>query len=204
MQIYLNEFLLLSSALFLALLSPGPDFAITVKQTVNYGKKHAIFTSLGIGLGIGVHIVYTLFGIGLLISQSPILFNTIKIIGALYLIYLGYQNIVSKGMFLNPNHKNKTISLKKSFTMGFFCNVLNPKATIFFISIFTAIVSIDTPIYIQALYGLFCMLANFLWYSLLAIILEKRKNLELFNKNQLLFEKLIGIILVILGIYIIF
>ncbi len=87
--LYLNEFLILASALFLALLSPGPDFAMILKQSITYGKRASIVSSVGIGLGISVHVIYTILGIGLIISKSIILFNIIKYLGAMYLIYIG-------------------------------------------------------------------------------------------------------------------
>ena len=85
---YLNEFLIVIIATFFAVISPGPDFAMVLKQSITYGKKSSIYTSIGIGLGIGVHVIYTLLGIGLIISKSIILFTIIKFLGAGYLIYI--------------------------------------------------------------------------------------------------------------------
>lgn len=145
MEQYINEFLILATALFIALLSPGPDFAMILKQSITYGKRASIFSSIGIGLGISVHVIYTILGIGLIISKSIVLFNIIKYMGAAYLIYLGYKSLKSKGMKLQTEDilKNEKISDLKSFTIGFLCNALNPKATLFFLSMFTVVVSIN-------------------------------------------------------------
>lgn len=97
-----------------------------------------------------------------------------------------------------------TYSYKKSFFVGFITDLLNPKATLFFLSIFTAIVSPNTPMYIQSLYGLYCVLANIFWYMLVANLLSRKKNLELFNKHQNIIEKVIGVLLVLLGIKLIY
>ena len=134
---YLNEFLLVIFAMFLAVISPGPDFAMVLKQSITYGRRSSIYTSIGIGLGIGVHVIYTLLGIGLIISKSIILFTIIKFLGAGYLIYLGYQSLKSKGLKIEENKdiEIKDMSKMKSFSMGFLCNALNPKATIFFIKL---------------------------------------------------------------------
>ena len=72
------------------MLSPGPDFAMIVKQSVSYGRRASIFTSIGIGLEFQF-IWFILLGIGLIISKSIILFNIIKYLGAAYLIYIGYK-----------------------------------------------------------------------------------------------------------------
>lgn len=58
MEAYLSEFLFLASAIFLALLSPGPDFMITLKQSLNHERKYAIISSAGISVGIIVHLSY--------------------------------------------------------------------------------------------------------------------------------------------------
>ena len=71
---YINEFSIIAGALFLALLSPGPDFAMILKQSIVYGKRASIVSSIGIGLGISVHVIYTVLGIGLIISKSILIF----------------------------------------------------------------------------------------------------------------------------------
>lgn len=200
--IYSNEFLVLAVAMFFALLSPGPDFAMIVKQSVSYGRRASIFTSIGIGLGISVHIVYTLLGIGLIISKSIILFNIIKYLGAAYLIYIGYKSLKSKGISLQTNEEKEVekISDFKSFYLGFLCNALNPKATLFFLSMFTVIISPNTPLDVQAFYGLFCILATTCWFLFLSLILSHSKVKNFLSSFGKWFDRTIGIVLISLGI----
>lgn len=200
--IYLHQFIILAGAMFLALLSPGPDFAMIVKQSITYGKRSSIFTSIGIGLGISVHIIYSILGIGLIISKSIILFNIIKYIGAVYLIYLGIQSLKSKGIKLDDKDKstNKEISDLKSFTSGFLCNALNPKATLFFLSMFTVVISIDTPILVQVIYGLFCVLLTTVYFVIASLFLTKDSVRKFFNKFGIWFDRVVGTVLISLGI----
>ena len=201
-SIYSSEFLVLAIAMFFALLSPGPDFAMIVKQSVSYGRRASIFTSIGIGLGISVHIVYTLLGIGLIISKSIILFNIIKYLGAGYLIYIGYKSLKSKGINLQTNEEKEIekISDFKSFYLGFLCNALNPKATLFFLSMFTVIISPNTPLDVQAFYGLFCILATTCWFLFLSLILSHSKVKNFLSSFGKWFDRTIGIVLISLGI----
>lgn len=201
-SIYSSEFLVLAVAMFFALLSPGPDFAMIVKHSVSYGRRASIFTSIGIGLGISVHIVYTLLGIGLIISKSIILFNIIKYLGAAYLIYIGYKSLKSKGINLQTNEEKneEKISDFKSFYLGFLCNALNPKATLFFLSMFTVIISPNTPLDVQAFYGLFCILATTCWFLFLSIILSHSKVKNFLSSFGKWFDRTIGIVLISLGI----
>ncbi len=182
-------------------MSPGPDFMVTLKQTINHGKRYAYYSSFGIGLGIAVHVGYTLLGMGLIFKNLPYFLDVIRVLGALYLIYLGIQSLKSSNNSILITHENGiNFNLYKSFIIGFFTNLLNPKATLFFLSIFTAIVSIDTPIYMQSLYGLYCILANIFWYILIAKLLSKENSLNLFNKYQNEIQKTIGVVLILLGI----
>ena len=199
---YLNELAVVVLAIFIALISPGPDFAMVLKQSITYGKKASIYSSIGIGLGISVHVIYTLLGIGLIISKSIVLFTIIKILGAMYLIYLGYKSLRSDGFTLDETKEQttQTISNKKSFLVGFLCNALNPKATLFFVSLFTVIVSIDTPIYIQAIYGIVCIFITTFWFIFLSLVLSQRKVREFFNNFGKWFDKTVGVVLISLGI----
>jgi RhtB (resistance to homoserine/threonine) family protein len=200
-SLYINEFLILATALFLALLSPGPDFAMILKQSISSGKRASIFSSIGIGIGSSIHVVYTVLGIGLIISKSIILFNIIKYLGAAYLIYLGYKSLKSKGTNLNvKNIKIEEMSDFKAFSLGFLCNALNPKATLFFLSIFTVVVSIDTPMHVQAFYGIFCIFTATFWFVGLSLILSHKKVKGFFNKFGIWFDRSIGIVLIALGI----
>ena len=202
---YLTELFLIATTIQIALMSPGPDFMVTLRQTINYGKKYAYFSSLGIGAAILVHVGYTLLGVGLILKNFPYFLDIVRILGALYLIYLGYGSFKSNSSKIKIQKEKKlSYSYKKSFFVGFITDLLNPKATLFFLSVFTAIVSVDTPMYIQGLYGFYCVLANIFWYMFIANILSIKKNLDLFNKHQNIIEKVIGIVLVLLGIKLIF
>ncbi len=201
-SIYMNEFLIYVFAMFMALLSPGPDFAMILKQSITYGKRASIIASIGIGCGVSVHLVYTLLGIGLIISQSIVLFSIIKYLGAAYLIYIGYQSLKSSGMKLEAQgeQKHEYISDRKSFMMGFLCNALNPKATLFFLSMFTVVVSPTTPLEVQAGYGLFSAITAILWFVALSLILSLNKVRNFFNSFGKMFDKAIGAVLISLGI----
>ncbi|RXJ91927.1 lysine transporter LysE [Arcobacter sp. CECT 8983] len=190
------------TAMVIALLSPGPDFAMVFKQSITYGRRASIFTSIGIGLGISVHVIYCILGIGLIISKSIILFNIIKYLGAAYLIYLGIMSLKSKGFKIDKNNikYDKNMSDFKSFMVGFLCNALNPKATLFFLSMFTVVISIDTPIFIQAIYGLLCMLLTTIYFIIASLFLTKDSVREFFNKFGVWFDRAVGAVLISLGI----
>eukprot|EP00952_Eustigmatos_sp_NYUAD-ZCMA_P007681 32406-Eustigmatos_ZCMA.PRE.1 len=86
---YLGEFLALAAIHFLAVVAPGPDFAVTIRQSVLYGRRLGIATAVGIGAGISVHVIYTLLGVGALMHTTPWLLSAAELVGGAYLLYLG-------------------------------------------------------------------------------------------------------------------
>lgn len=88
MESYYHEFLSLLLINFFALISPGPDFAIIVRQSILRRRKSAFITSIGIGAAILIHMLYCMLGLGYIVSQSVLLFNFIQLLGAAFLIYL--------------------------------------------------------------------------------------------------------------------
>ncbi len=93
---YWVEFLTIAGVHLIAVASPGPDFAIIVKQVIAYGRKTAIYTSVGIGLGIMLHVIYSILGLGLLIKTTPLLYQGLLYLSAGYLTYIGIKSLLSK------------------------------------------------------------------------------------------------------------
>ena len=189
-----------------AVMSPGPDFVVIAKQSIRQGRRIAIYTALGIGTGILIHISYCLIGIGFFASKSTYALETIKILGAFYLIYIGISTIIVKNK-LEINKKNKTktnVSFYSSFTLGFLTNILNPKATLFFLSLYSVIIKPDTTFLVQAIYGIWMAIVTALWFCFLSIILTNEIILKTFHKFSDRISLVLGFILIIFGIRLLF
>jgi len=109
MTSYWSEFLLVALAHLVAVASPGPDFAMVLRQSITYGRRPAIWTSVGIGTGIFLHVAYSLLGIGLLVRSSVLAFNILKWLGAVYLAWIGQKALRAKP-FANEAAPNATVS----------------------------------------------------------------------------------------------
>jgi len=150
-------------------------------------------------------VAYTFFGLVIILKSFPHFLDFIRILGAIYLIYLGITSLRSNIKKIKiQSEKPKNCNFKKSFMLGFLCNLLNPKATLFVISIFTTIVSVNTPFYIKSLYGLYWVLACIFWYMLVANILSREKNMNFLNKYRNIIDKFIGVVLILLGLKLLF
>lgn len=170
------EFSQVALAHLLAVASPGPDFAIVLRQSLTHGRRTAVWTSLGIGTGIFLHVTYSLLGLGWLIRSSTLWFSVVKYAGAAYIAWIGVQALRAKpgqNLDLGANGGVSVPSTHGAFATGFLTNALNPKATLFFISLFVMVVSPQTPKLVQAGYGLWMALATMAWFSLVAVVFTR-------------------------------
>ena len=186
----------------LAAISPGPDFIMTVKNSLRYSRQTGIFTGIGISLGLGVHLIYCAAGIGYIISKSIILFSVIKILGAAYLIYIGLSSIFDKGSKLEINEEKTADDLTRmeAFKMGFLTNVLNPKATMFFLSLFAFVINPATPIYVILIISFIIISTALAWFTIVSIFFTHQRVQRMFFKFENSINRFLGGLLVALGI----
>lgn len=185
----------------LGLVSPGPDFALTVKNSLVHGRKAGVYSALGIAAGIAVHVSYSLLGIGFIISQSILLFSIVKYAGAAYLVYIGFKALKAKKASEIEIEKTEThMSPRGALKQGFVTNVLNPKATLFIFGVFTQVIDPQTSLAVQAAYGAEMIALTALWFSLVASVLSFSTVRSKFQKVQHIVERTMGAVLIGLGI----
>lgn len=195
----MTELLAVITITILGVISPGPDFAMVSRNSLMLSRRAGLLTSVGIGLGVFVHIFYTLLGVGLLIQQSLWLFNAIKLAGAIYLIYLGIKMIRNRPGNLEPESSEIALSDLAALRVGFLTNALNPKTSIFVISMFMQVINPQTPTAIQVGYGLFISLAHIVWFGLVALCFSAGTVRERFLAVRHLIDKAFGGLLIIFG-----
>lgn len=198
---YLEEILTISLIAIFMAISPGADFVMVTRNSIFYSRKAGLYSALGISAAIWVHVAYSIAGIAVIISNSLVLFSLIKYLGAAYLIYIGYKTFTSKSLpDANEKKSNQDLSAYKAFKIGFITNVLNPKTTIFFLSIFTQLVTVDTSIVMQLVYGLIICLAHLLWFVTVSYLFSHPVLLKKFNNHKKAIERTVGSILVLFGL----
>lgn len=202
---YLEEFITIALVHLVAVASPGPDFAVVVRHSIRYGRRIAIYTSVGVGLGILLHVTYSLIGLSVLIKTTPWLFTTISYLAAAYLLYLAYGALRSGPAnseaitATNALPNMPIINAKKALWTGFLTNGLNPKATLFFLSLFTAIISVNTPMLIKVGYGLYLALATGLWFCFLSYLLSTSRVARFIGNKGYWLDRAMGVVLVLLA-----
>lgn len=194
------ELLTVISLTIIVAVMPGPDFAIVVRNSLSDGKLAGIMTAAGIALALGVHVTYALAGIGLLISQSILFFNILKLVGAVYLVILGISMYRSASPDMPQSGKHKPASPMRALRWGFLTNVTNPKATMFALSVFVQVTSPDTPLITQIGYGAIMAGGVFLWFVIVTLFFTWQPVRQKFLAYKVAMEKTFGALLVSFGI----
>ncbi len=199
---YLPAILTVAVIHFLAVASPGPDFIMVLRNSLVFSRRSGVYAAIGLGLGICVHVAYSLAGIALIISQSVLLFSIIKLLGAAYLIYIGIKSLRAKRTSGVGESEHAKVDLTKLQTVraGFITNATNPKATLFFLSLFTLVIEPSTPLAIKMIMGTEMVLATMLWFSLVAVLVSHRVIRKRVESVQHYIERCMGGILILFGL----
>lgn len=183
---------------------PGADFAVTVRQSVRYGRWAGVTTALGIGCGISVHVIYTLLGISALMHTTPWAMHLAQLAGGGYLLYLGVGLLRSRAPgpgAERPMHPSEVPqTTRHAFRVGFLTNATNPKATVFFLAVFTTVVSARTPLPIQTAYGIWMCVVNAGWFMLVALFFSQPRVQRAFLSVGYRFERAMGVLIVLLAV----
>lgn len=194
--------LLITPIFLLAAASPTPDLILVSQQTLKNGKKAGFVCALGIIFGTTLHIAFTVLGLVIIINQTPALVWLIKLLGGCFLVAFGLNSFVSKP---SRNTENKQLSVKnpnhpKSFLVGFLGNIFNPIAPLFFLSLFTLILSPDLPLYAIVIYGVWMLLLDMLRFILIIKLLSIPQIYKKLQKWENKIEYLLGAILIAFGL----
>lgn len=189
----------------LAGLSPGPNFAIVVKNSLVHSRRAGVWTAGGVTAGNLPHIVFGLLGVTVIVSESVLLFNTLKWLGAAYLIYLGVRGLLTERqdsaespVVLNVAHDD--VVPTRAFWNSFLISVLNPKVALFYLVLFTQAVRPDTPIWAHGVLALTVIGVTFGWHALLALFASQTSVRVRFQAGMHWVERVTGAVLIVLGV----
>ncbi|VEJ55554.1 LysE family transporter [Pragia fontium] len=186
----------------LGMLSPGPDFFLIVKNAARYPRSVAMFTALGVILAVATHMPYCVAGLAVVITATPWLFNILKYAGAAYLIWIGFQALLAKGgSKMDVTHvSQQQTSYRNAFIQGYLCNLLNPKATLFFLSVFTQVLNIDSSTGEKMWYAFIIWILSAIWWPALVFLIQSAPVRRGLAKMQKSVDKVLGVVLIGLGI----
>lgn len=195
-------FLTVALVHFIALITPGPDFFFISQVAVSKSRTETIFGVLGITLGIVVWAALALLGLNLLLSKMAWLEYLIKIAGGLYLCYLGY--LMLKNARKNQNSTSDIGSLQgRSFARGFLTNLSNPKALIYFGSVFSLFLTPNVSSVER--WGLFILISieTLVWFSLVAFFFSLPTINKIYRRATRWIDSIAGVLFIGFGIHLI-
>ena len=195
-----DQILVIVSVTFLVMISPGPDMFLVLRNTFAGGRRAGLQTSMGVLSGNLVHISYCVLGIGVLISQSIVAFAALKYAGAAYLIYLGIMSFRSGDQRFDMNDVVDRRPDRRWFVQGFVNNLLNPKGTLFYLGVFTTVITPGTSASAMILLVVIMMLLSASFWLFFVCTLDRRTIREFLHRSQRTVNKVYGAVLVLMGV----
>ncbi|MGB4965847.1 MAG: LysE family transporter [Microgenomates group bacterium] len=201
----MENFLIIGSILTIhifAWFTPGPQIALIIRNSLIYSRKTGFWTAAGFAIGNFIHILISVIGLGLLISQSPSLHTAIKFLGVGYLAYLGVKTFLTKTKRreFTSTQKDDTISPAAALRVGLTTNLLNPKAQLFFASIFGTLLSAKTPFWVIATLMVIMPLNTLVMASLWSVFFTHGRIKNSYAQYQIVINRLLGVILILLAL----
>lgn len=186
----------------LAVASPGPDFAMVTRQSLTHGREAGLWTAAGIGSGILFHVAYGLLGLGWLLQRYPQFLSGLAYAGAAFLLYMGYGALRSQPLpEIAPDTTTATTGdWKKNFLIGLATNVFNPKATLFFVALFAAVITGPMTGALKLVLGLWLPLTTFGWFALVALLLSRDGLRQRLRRHAHRIDRVMGAILIALAV----
>ena len=187
-----------------ALVSPGPDFVVACRNSLLYSRTIGIYTAVGFGLGICVHISYAVFGLSWLIANNELIFTVIQYLGAFYLMLIGIQSLRSfqSQIGQETTTSSSRISPFRAVRIGFITNVLNPKATLFFLGLFSTMLNPTVGELTLVVIAVLLVVTTILWFSLVALLISHSRFTTVLKRYEKTAHQFFGVLLIGIGVII--
>jgi threonine/homoserine/homoserine lactone efflux protein len=194
-------FAAVASAHALGVMSPGPDFAMVTRQSLALGRSAGVWTAAGIGSGILFHVGYGLFGLRWITQRFPWSLNAIALAGAAFLLWMGLQALRAQPL---PQQEDATPAAQRgdawrNYLVGLATNVLNPKATLFFVALFTTVVAGPVSAPMMLALAAWLPLSTFAWFATVALLLSHPGLRRGLRRHAHQLDRAMGAILLLLG-----
>lgn len=196
----LDQILVILSVTTLVMVTPGPDMILVLRNTFVGGRGAGLQTSAGVLSGNLVHITYCMLGIGLIISQSILAFSMLKYSGAAYLVYLGVMSFRSRDQTLDTSDIDRRRPNSAWFVQGFVNNLLNPKGALFYLGVFSMVITPGTSASTMLVLTLSMMLVSASFWLLFVYTLDRPIIRDVLERSQQTVNRIFGAVLILLGI----
>jgi len=181
-------------------MSPGPSLALIIRNSIKINRFAGLMTSIGHGLGMGVYAVFAVTGLNIILTTNELIFQFIKVVGILFLLFIGIQFLFQKNQDIQNIHEQKNFNF---FLQGFFIAILNPKILIWFSAVFSQFVKMDASLFSHSLLVITASFIDGIWYIIVTIVVTSYGMGDFFHRRKNIIQKISGIILLLIGIFLI-
>lgn len=195
-----DQLLLIIGITTLCMFSPGPDMALVMRNTLVGGRSSGSRTALGVLTGNLFHIGYCALGIGWIVSRSVLGFTLLKFGCAAYLIYLGYRGLRDAGTKMEKAVGNGGPCIQNAYRQGLINNLLNPKGSLFYLGVFSQVITPETTNADTLLIVLTMMGVSSLFWVVFIWTLHLPTIRAAFDNTRTAIERTFGALLILLGI----
>jgi threonine/homoserine/homoserine lactone efflux protein len=172
-----------SLACFILFATPGPDMSLFLAKTVEGGRRAGMASMAGATAGCLIHSLAAAFGLSALIAASATAFTALKIIGALYLLWMAW-GAIRHGSNLNLSAASTApVSIAKTFWLGLGMNLTNPKVVLFFLTFLPQFVAVGDPDAGGKLFFLGVYMIVFTFPLCVMLILVAERFIDLLKRN---------------------
>ena len=182
----------------LGAMSPGPSMIVVINNAVFKNRIHGIYTSIGHGIGISIYAVFAVVGISFIIETNVFIFESIKILSIIFLIYLGVKSLKTNNK-INFN-ENKIKENAASFFQGFSISILNPKIFTWFVAFYSQFMSVNNEVKFNVFLVLIAGIVDTCWYILLTILVTSGISLNFIRSKSFILQKVIGSLFITIGL----
>lgn len=197
----MEKFALLSSITLVAMASPGPDMLLLIRNGLTCGRRVGLATVIGICGGLLVHVSLSVAGLAWLITRNVYIHDTVRLLGAGYLVFIGIRALKFRGaLTLDDFAPHGRRSANQGFRDGFFCNLLNPKVTIYIFSIFTQFIAPNDSAGTKIGYGLVIVLTSLFGWSVFLLLVQHALVRQALARFNTLINRIFGGVMIALGL----
>jgi threonine/homoserine/homoserine lactone efflux protein len=196
---YLLTLLSIGLVQLLAVISAGPSFLITARTAVAQSRADGVKVALGLGAGTVVWAVAALLGLNVLFRSLPPLFMAMKVLGALFLLWIAFQ-IFRHAADPIALDGAKDEAVAHPFMKGFLTQISNPKVAVFFGSIFIAMLPTNVPLWMTVALVVIVTCNEVWWYSVVALFFGSGRVRQFYISTKKWIDRLTGLFLGALGL----
>ena len=190
-------FLKIFAVCLLGAMSPGPSMVVVINNAIFKNRLNGILTSIGHGIGIGIYALFAVLGIALIIKTNLYVFNVIKFLSIIFLVYLGVNLMITNDK-LEFDGKDINSGFT-SFLQGLSISLLNPKIFIWFVAIYSQFMSVDNDMIFNTILILTASIIDAIWYVILTLLVTTNIALDFIKDKSVLLQKFVGSVFIIIG-----